>query len=524
MSTIIATQSAGTAATGDFGCGCGGGCSELVGLERTRFFPRQLVGPDDLTQDQIYFREKSRRHNRLLHGWGIVCGAGVRKGAGDCEVLVQQGYVLGPYGDEIVIDREVTLDICKEDPSGAAFDPCAGVDPWCVDVSVQRREGQRMYLAVRYADCDTRPVRVTACGCGCDDAECEYSRTRDSFELKVLTTLPDNYSRAAQLAEVAGLSLGDSKIGALMTAYGSSLPTGEWLQLLELYSAFACLGGGRSCPPCPTSPWVILADLEIDVSGSVRIACAPHRRYVVSFGAYSFHCARDPKYGDVLNTTMTQSFAGQRQYVALQERDASGAVTEQQAAASVAAKAGDGSWLTIPGTFSVMKGDTVRHVIAREGNTAYVDSRTGDTATLRELYAAVGADPNTEVASVAEALAPLEGAKIDVAGLRVVRSAYEDLLDQHGLDHLDETYAGSPAAATKLPAPSLRGVETQSAVGKYIAKRTVAEVAAMPEEEFVAEATKGVRAGSKRDAETARAKAAWAAATRVTKLSDAWGS
>ena len=46
----------------DCGCGCGGdcagrtGCDGPVSLERTRFFPRQLVGPDDLTQDQRYFR------------------------------------------------------------------------------------------------------------------------------------------------------------------------------------------------------------------------------------------------------------------------------------------------------------------------------------------------------------------------------------------------------------------------------------------------------------------------------------
>ena len=51
------------------------------GLERTRFFARQLVTPDDLTQDQIYFREKHRRHNRMLHGWGIVCGACVLRAA-----------------------------------------------------------------------------------------------------------------------------------------------------------------------------------------------------------------------------------------------------------------------------------------------------------------------------------------------------------------------------------------------------------------------------------------------------------
>ena len=520
MSTLSAMENVGTSVTGDCGCGCGGsgGCSELVGLERTRFFARQLVGPDDLTQDQTYFREKSRRHNRLLHGWGIVCGAGVKKGSGDCEVVVQQGYVLGPYGDEIVIDHEVTLDICKEDPTGAAFDPCGGVDPWCVDVSVQRPAGQTLYLAVRYADCDTRPVRVTACGCGCDDAECEYSRTRDSFELKVLTRLPDNYSKAAQAAELAGLSLGSSRIGSLMSAYGNYLPAEEWLQVLELFSAFACLGGGRSCPPCPASPWVILADLEVDASGTVTVACAPHRRYIVSFGAYSFHCASDPK--DESQVTGTKKNFGERQLLIQTGYAATAAAPP---AASVAAKAGDGGWLTIPGNFSVLKSDTVGHVIAREGDTAYVDSRTGDTATLRELYAAAGADPNAKVDSVAEALAPLEGAKIDVAGLRVVRSAYEGLLDKHGLDHLDETYAGSPAAAAKLPAPALRGVETESAVGKYLAGKTVAEVAAMPQDEFVAVTTKGLRT-AQRETEVERAKQVWAAASRVTKLSGAWGS
>jgi hypothetical protein len=66
-------------AGGDCGCGCGGGCSDPVGLERTRFYPRQLVGPDELTQDQAWVRDKLRRHNRLLHGWGVVCGCGVRQ-------------------------------------------------------------------------------------------------------------------------------------------------------------------------------------------------------------------------------------------------------------------------------------------------------------------------------------------------------------------------------------------------------------------------------------------------------------
>jgi hypothetical protein len=67
----------------------------VVSLERTRFFPRQLVAPDDLTQDQVYFREKLRRPNRFLHGWGIVCGATVTHGEG-CTAVIAPGYILGP--------------------------------------------------------------------------------------------------------------------------------------------------------------------------------------------------------------------------------------------------------------------------------------------------------------------------------------------------------------------------------------------------------------------------------------------
>ena len=45
--------------------------------ERPRYFPRQLITADDLTLEQEYFRNKLRLHNRLLHGWGVVCGAQV---------------------------------------------------------------------------------------------------------------------------------------------------------------------------------------------------------------------------------------------------------------------------------------------------------------------------------------------------------------------------------------------------------------------------------------------------------------
>ncbi|HEV7705366.1 MAG TPA: hypothetical protein VGO46_13785 [Gemmatimonadaceae bacterium] len=249
------------------GCGCGAtSCgSNATALERTRFFARQLVGPTDLTQDQLYFREKAKRHNRMLHGWGVVCGACVGKGKGACEVVVYSGYVLGPYGDEIVIPADVTVDLCKLG-IGEQLGCCdTDLDPWCGDTQQRCAEGT-VYLAVRYEECMTKPVRAVtgSCGCGCDDAACEYSRIRDGYAFKVLRELPDSYANPFVQPPLT-----------VLEPCGKANPK------------------GRACPPCPDNPWVILADISITADCTVRaVDCFAHRRYVVSFADFFFTCQK----------------------------------------------------------------------------------------------------------------------------------------------------------------------------------------------------------------------------------------
>jgi hypothetical protein len=235
------------------------GCASL-GLERTHFFPRQLVTAPDLTQDQTYFREKHRRHNRLLHGWGVVCGARCKSGSGACEVVIEPGYVLGPFGDEIFIDREVIVDVCKQDLDGNVAGPCGQpVDPWCSNVRVDRAAGDKLFIAVRYAECQDRPVRVVSGGCGCQQDDCEYSRIRDSYIIRVLPKLPSSYT--------------------------------DPLQPPEMTTLWECSQCGRPCPPCPTEPWVILADVTLKTDGSIGfIDCFAHRRYVASLADYYITC------------------------------------------------------------------------------------------------------------------------------------------------------------------------------------------------------------------------------------------
>src|SRR5437016_3427083 len=95
--------------------------------ERPRFFPRQMVTAADLTQLLDYLRERQRRHNRALHGWGVVHGAEVLPVYGENNTLkkvqVLPGFVLSPQGDEIQIAAPYELDPREAMISGAPDDP-----------------------------------------------------------------------------------------------------------------------------------------------------------------------------------------------------------------------------------------------------------------------------------------------------------------------------------------------------------------------------------------------------------------
>lgn len=245
-------------------CGSATTSCESTIAELPRYYPRQLITPDDLTLEQNYFRDRMRRHNRLLHGWGVVCGAlvclvtttdanGVVTAA-PWQVQVRKGYVLGPYGDEIILDCVRTVDLRTSGVSGVTGDPCVDVpDPWCSQVNVPRTTGT-LYIAVKYKQSMTRPVRVQPIGCGCNDNSCECSRLHDGYEIGILTCCPDD----------------------------KDVPT-------DTRTLFT--GDIPDCPACPSQPWVVLAAVQVDADGTVSsIDNCECRRLVGSLAGFWWQC------------------------------------------------------------------------------------------------------------------------------------------------------------------------------------------------------------------------------------------
>ena len=76
-------------------------------LKRPNYFAGKLLTPEDFKLEQEYFREKPKRHNRSLHGFGIVSGFKVSISSG--QIVVEAGLALDCEGNEIVVDAKQSI-------------------------------------------------------------------------------------------------------------------------------------------------------------------------------------------------------------------------------------------------------------------------------------------------------------------------------------------------------------------------------------------------------------------------------
>lgn len=77
--------------------------------ERSRFVSGELLTPEDFEREQQYVREKLRRHNRTLHGFGIVTGLRVKTDSG--QIVVEPGLALDCEGNEILIETPQNISL-----------------------------------------------------------------------------------------------------------------------------------------------------------------------------------------------------------------------------------------------------------------------------------------------------------------------------------------------------------------------------------------------------------------------------
>ena len=92
-------------------------------FKRNHYYNGKLLSVPDFEAEQRYFNDKRRLSNRLLHGFGVVCGMQVVAVSPD-QLSVEPGVALDGYGREIVVAkpdvrRLVDLEGYDSDAAGA---------------------------------------------------------------------------------------------------------------------------------------------------------------------------------------------------------------------------------------------------------------------------------------------------------------------------------------------------------------------------------------------------------------------
>jgi hypothetical protein len=200
---------------------------------RVRYFFGQRLTAVDLADEQAYLVGKMRFHHRHLHGCGVVCGLTAERPAasetpdGTTRMLrVHAGVAVDCHGREIVVPADHCIDVGAWYGRRRTKLP----DAW------QEEGTNDLWVAVRYRDCPSDPVRAPRDPCGCTVEGCEYGRVREGFQLELLTDLEDACTDPPD-AEAARRAI-----------------SGE---------------AALACPPCggPCPGWLVLAKLTATLSG-----------------------------------------------------------------------------------------------------------------------------------------------------------------------------------------------------------------------------------------------------------------
>jgi hypothetical protein len=168
------------------------------------------IAAADLRLEQEYSLQRIRRHLRLAHGWGVVCGLNVAAAnEGDSwSLLVCPGYGVGPCGDEILLTEALRFNLRDY--------------LWMRPVG---EVGDRLWIAIDSVEDPAayQDAAEPACGCGSDEAHEEVSRVVDGFRIVISWTPPQLYRATYN----------------------------------------ACAGGAPPCPICPDACGIPIASLVL---------------------------------------------------------------------------------------------------------------------------------------------------------------------------------------------------------------------------------------------------------------------
>lgn len=178
-----------------------------------------LLGVEDFQAEQGFHVGRLRRHQRALHGAGVVAGYPVGFDAASFELRVGAGYAIDILGRDLLLDGDRCVNLAlwwdKHQKDDAFDDVAPGVTKFDLDV------------VACYANCLDRPVPAIAEPCAGDASDIAYARICETVDLALVRHLDEGSSPAVGDYHLLRLWLGLE--GPARDAKDKLLPDDQWL-------------------------------------------------------------------------------------------------------------------------------------------------------------------------------------------------------------------------------------------------------------------------------------------------------
>ena len=159
------------------------GGAAVTSFSRPRYFYGQLLDVHHFESEQDYFKRKRWLLNRLVSGYGVVCGLDVQLSDDHHGVVVTAGLALDKFGREIVVpcaSKPIAIEPRPPGDSEPRKEPYERKEPY----KDEGADDDWVRLVICYQECRTDPEPVLTSTC--DDGErCSPGAVRETYQLRL---------------------------------------------------------------------------------------------------------------------------------------------------------------------------------------------------------------------------------------------------------------------------------------------------------------------------------------------------
>lgn len=158
--------------------------SSLEGPVRNKFFYGKLLDVFYLELETNYFNQKRWLLNRLVTGYGVVCGLDVELTKDKKAIIVHPGVAIDRCGREIIAAQSSSPEALPDFPPYPVMEKGKGESKKDIKKQYEQcKEEYTYYVALCYRECESDPVPAMVSDC--EVAMCAPGSIRETYEIEI---------------------------------------------------------------------------------------------------------------------------------------------------------------------------------------------------------------------------------------------------------------------------------------------------------------------------------------------------